>query len=153
MTTYTMRAACAQCGTTEGYIIERGSQDVMRCVICDAYQYCAPRTETGKAVRTLASRPNIKPSTRARILHEHDYACVCCGRRAPDVSLDLGHLISRDDAARAGFLDDPLIDSEWNLAPMCQECNSGQRPLGTVSIRLIYRVLQLKEFTSAQGAA
>ena len=40
----------------------------------------------------------------------YDYACVCCGRRAPVVSLDLGHLLPRKLAEQYGFLDE-LIDS------------------------------------------
>lgn len=39
---------------------------------------------------------------------------------------------------------DALIDSEWNLAPMCRECNSGKRVLGEPSVRLMYRVLLMK---------
>lgn len=131
------------CGCETGYIVEKGAQDVARCAQCDRYQYCAPRFETGKATRTLASRPGLTPSQRARVLDAHDHACIGCGRRPPAVTLDLDHLISREDAERHGFLDD-LIDSEWNLAPMCAECNSGKRALGSASIRLMYRCLLIK---------
>lgn len=148
--TITMRSPCHLCGGDQGAITTKNGQDVVRCATCDEYMYCAPRTETGRAVRSLSSRPGIKPSARARILAEHDHACITCGRRAPDVALDLGHLISREDAERCGFLDDPIIDSEWNLAPQCQECNSGQRPHGSAGIRLIYRALVMKAWPKEQ---
>ena len=144
-----LREPCAVCGSDVGDVTEKNGQDVVRCT-CERYQYCAPRTETGRTVRTLASRPTIKPSTRARILAEHDYACITCGRRAPHVDLDLGHLISREDAERCGFLDDPIIDSEWNLAPQCKECNSGQRVIGSAGIRLIYRAVLMKAWPKDQ---
>lgn len=138
-----LRTPCS-CGGATGTINTRSGQDCVYCNDCRRWQYNAPRTETGREVRSLASRPDIKPSLRAAILAEHDHACVSCGRHAPDVVLELDHLISREDAERNGFLDDPIIDSRWNLAPMCQECNSGKRMLGSVGVRLMYRLLQIK---------
>jgi len=138
-----LRAPCASCGGTDGYTVEKNGQDVARCSGCDTYQYNAPRIETGRAVRTLSSRPGLTPSARARVFDIHDNRCIVCGRTSPDVQLDLEHLISREDADRHGFLDE-LIDSEWNLAPMCAECNSGKRTLGSASVRLMYRVLLIK---------
>jgi hypothetical protein len=52
-------------------------------------------------------------------------------------------MLSREDAARHGFLD-ALIDSEWNLVPMCAECNAGKRALGPDAVALIYRCLVIK---------
>jgi hypothetical protein len=140
----TMRAECRfGCGTTEGVVREVNGQDVVRCARRGKAQYNAPRVETGRAVRTLATRPTITPSQRSRVFEAHDHRCIVCGKGASDgVRLDLAHLISREDAAAHGFLDE-LIDSEWNLAPMCAECNSGQGRR-TFPIALVYRTLLIK---------
>lgn len=140
--TLTLRAACP-CGGTTGRIVTRSGQDVVYCNDCDRYQYNAPRLETGRAQRSLASRPGITVSQRARVLAVHDYACVSCGRRPPDIELQLAHIISREIAAKYEMLD-ALIDSEWNLAPMCAECNSGDAFVSEPSVRLMYRVLMIK---------
>lgn len=136
--TFTMRAPC-RCGQHDGYIVERGAQDVVRCRACDAYQYCAPRTETGKATRSVRSNPTVAPSKRDRVLKRSDYACVQCGRRAPDVQLHMGHLISVD-AGREHGIPEVLIWHDFNLAAFCDECNLG---LGSqpVAVDLMYRCL------------
>jgi 5-methylcytosine-specific restriction endonuclease McrA len=134
----TMRSAC-RCGQRDGYIVEKGAQDVVRCLACDAYQYCAPRTETGKATRTVRSTPSVAPSKRDRVLKRGNYACVQCGRRSPDVQLHLGHLISVDAGKTLG-IPDALIWHDFNLAAFCDECNLG---LGAepVAVDLMYRCL------------
>lgn len=101
-----------------------------------------PRLETGRVKRTLATRPGITPSQRARILEKFGHACIGCGGRPPRVELTLEHIISREIAAKYGMLDAP-IDSEWNLAPMCPECNSGHRHLSRPSVELMYRAIQM----------
>ena len=133
-----MRAPCNRCGEQAGTVTRKGMQDVVRCSNCDRHCYNAPRTELGLKPVTLASRPDIKPSRRFRILDAHGHACVSCHRT--DVDLQIDHLISREAADRLGFLDE-LIDSDLNLAPMCAECNSGKRVSGSASIRLMYRCL------------
>lgn len=142
--TFPLRAVCPQCGGGDGRIETKSGQDCVYCLDCGRWQYNAPRIETGREQRTLSSRPGITTSQRARIFDVHDQRCITCGRTAADgVTLDLGHLISRDDAEAHGFLDE-IIDGEFNLAPMCAECNSGQRPLGSIGIRLMYRILLIK---------
>lgn len=134
---YVMRAACPACNGWLGRIETKGGQD---CVYCDCGRHCynAPRVETGRAVRSLSDRPDIKPSRKWRILDAHGHRCVACGEH--EKHLQIAHLISREDADRFGFLDE-LIDSDLNLAPMCAECNSGQRPHGSVSVHLMYRCM------------
>lgn len=140
---FTMRAPCIRCAEPLGRIEHRNGQDCVFCSACDAWCYNAPRVETGKATRSVSTRPGITPGQRARIMETHGHACVSCGATAPAVVLHLDHLISREDAERHGFLDD-IIDSEWNLAPMCEECNLGKRVLGSASVRLMYRCLLIK---------
>jgi hypothetical protein len=57
--------------------------------------------------------------------------------------LTLEHIISREMAVRYDMLD-AVIDSEWNLAPMCHECNSGHRWVSEPQVRLMYRCLMMK---------
>jgi 5-methylcytosine-specific restriction endonuclease McrA len=139
-----LRRPCSSCSGSEGYIVTKNGQDVVRCAECDDYQYCAPRVETGRDVRSISTRPNLKPSVRYRILDEFGYICLICGRGAPEVELVIDHIISRAAAATADLLDE-LIDSEDNLAPLCAECNSGKRATFTVgTIRLMYRALVMR---------
>lgn len=139
----TMRAECSGCGGTTGEIRPKSGQDCVYCCTCNTWQYNAPRLETGRAVRSLSTRPGITPAQRARVLAVHDHACIGCGKRPPDVALDIDHILGREIAFKHGLLDE-LIDSEWNLAPMCQECNSGKRWVSEPEVRLMYRVLMLK---------
>lgn len=141
--THALRNPCLNCGGTAGRIETRNGQDTLWCLGCNRWQYNAPRLETGRAVRNLATRPGITPSQRARILDVFDHACIACGGRPPRVELTLEHIISRELADEHGMLD-ALIDSEWNLAPMCPECNSGHRWLPQPAVELMYRCLQMR---------
>lgn len=133
------RPSCRRCEGRVGFIVTSGGQDVVRCDACNNYLYCAPRTETGRAQRTLSTRPGITPAQRYRVLERCGHRCVACGAMG---DLQMAHLIAREDAEREGFLDE-VIDSDLNLAAMCPECNSGQRPQGSVAVTLMYRCLLL----------
>ena len=135
-----LREPCNECGCIEGTITTKGGQDVLYCANCRRYQYCAPRTETGRATRTLR-RTAIPPSKRARVFARHHNACVGCGAHPPTVELVIGHLVPRDEAINLG-LPEHLADHDLNLAPMCPECNSGigKNP---IAIGLMYRLLLL----------
>jgi hypothetical protein len=134
---YVMREPCRLCGSWLGKLKTKGGQDCIYCE-CGRHNYNAPKVETGRAVRRLSERPDIKPSRKWRILDTHGHRCVACGEH--EKHLQIAHLISREDADRHGFLDE-IIDSDLNLVPMCAECNSGQRPHGSVSVQLMYRCL------------
>jgi hypothetical protein len=140
--THPLREICKHCGGSDGRIETRGGQDCVYCKGCDRYQYNAPRLETGRAERTLATRPGITPAQRARILDKFEHACISCGGRPPRVELTLEHIISRELADEHGMLD-ALIVGEFNLAPMCPECNSGHRRLPRPAVELMYRCLQM----------
>ncbi len=136
---FQLRAPC-RCGNSTGIITPKGGQDVANCGACGAYQYCAPRAETGRERRSLA-RTSLTPGKRARVLRAHANSCVGCGAHPPDVELHIGHLVPRADAIELG-LPEHLADHDFNLAPMCAECNAG---LGRspVAIGLMYRLLVL----------
>lgn len=138
-----MSRPCKYCGSEgDGEIRPSGGQDCVYCCVCGQHSYNASRLETGRKKRTLATREGITPSTRARILDRHHHTCIACGKRPPEVRLELEHIISRKLADEHGVLDE-LIDSEWNLAPMCPECNSGHRWLPATPVQLMYRCLMM----------
>lgn len=139
-TAHPLRSPCSRCGHEHGSITERSGQDVVRCAGCDTYQYCAPRQETGRAVRSVSTRPDIKPSRRLRILERDGNTCVSCHRA--DRPLQLGHLISVADGIKFEIPDD-LIWHDWNLAPFCDECNLGQGA-ASVSVRLLWQCLRVR---------
>jgi 5-methylcytosine-specific restriction endonuclease McrA len=121
---YTMRNPCAKCGSIVGRLQPSGHQDCVRCV-CGAFQYNAPRTETGRAVRTVKTvHEAISGKMRARILERANRQCELCGARGKDVVLHVGHIVSVDNGVRGG-LTDQEINSEENLSAMCAECNLG----------------------------
>lgn len=129
---FIMRSVC-QCGSAEGTLTETGAQDVVRCARCNKFQYNAPRTETGKAVRSVSTtHAAIGPKRRAEILLRANWRCECCGRKPekPTDELHVGHAVSVADGHAQGLGDDE-INSDENLLAMCSECNLG---LGRESI-------------------
>ncbi len=137
-----LRAPCKRCGSTTGNIQTKppvpGGQD---CVYCDcgAFQYNAPKTETGRKQRSVqTTHEAIKPNQRARIILRANGRCELCGVGADVARLDVGHLLSVDDGHKQGYPDE-LINSDENLAAMCDQCNLG---LGkqTLPLRLAFAI-------------
>jgi hypothetical protein len=125
-TSFMMRTPCKQCGGTNGLLIERNGQDTVRCSSCGVFCYNAPRTETGRAPRTVTTVHNgIKPSQRARILVRATGRCELCGARGDRVVLHVGHILSVDAGITYGLPDDEINHDE-NLLALCDECNLGQ---------------------------
>lgn len=133
---FKMRKPCAKCGCENGSITERGAQDVVRCAACQAFQYNAPRTETGKAVRTVKTvHDAIKPKTRARVLMRATGRCELCGERPGDTAqLHVGHCVSVKHGLQFGLTDDELNGDE-NLVALCDQCNLGMGQ-ETIPLRL-----------------
>lgn len=121
---FPMRAPCKGCGGTVGVIREVNGQDTVRCSACGAHCYNAPRTETGRTVRSVTTvHKQIRPSLRAKILQRDNHRCVLC--HAIDVPLHVGHIVSVDAGLATGLTDTEINDEE-NLIAMCEECNLGQ---------------------------
>jgi hypothetical protein len=117
-----MRAPCKECNSVVGRIKPTGAQDCVFCE-CGKFQYNAPRVETGRAVRTVATVHNgVTTKQRARILLRDGNACALC--HAQDKPLHAGHLLSVDVGISMGLTEVELND-DANLAAMCDECNSG----------------------------
>lgn len=129
MTPYQMRVPC--------FIETRNGQDCVFCDGCKRLCYNAPKTETGRASRSVTTVHNgIAPSKRARILERDNGRCVLCGRKE---NLHAGHLLSVAAGLKQG-LTEVELNADENLAAMCDECNLGlgERP---VPIRLMMAVL------------
>lgn len=141
-----MRDPCKYCTHPTGRIETRNGQDCVLCLACGRHNYNAPRTETGREIRTLRTRPNIKPSQRARILDRDGGRCIIC--HTTERSLDVGHLVSVDDGKTLGMTDAELYSDE-NLAAMCAPCNSGYGSL-SVSPRIVAALIRARV---ARGAA
>lgn len=120
---FSMRAPCPDCGGTDGNVTEKNGQDTVRCAACHRFCYNAPRTETGRAVRSVSTiHKAIRPQLRARILERDGFTCVLC--RATETRLHVGHLISVEVGLLYGLTDAEINDEE-NLVAMCEECNLG----------------------------
>lgn len=134
---YKMRKPCL-CGSELGYLTEVSGQDTVRCIACDKHCYNAPRTETGRAQRTVGTvHSRVKPKLRRRILERDGDRCVLC--HAIDVPLHVGHIVSVDAGLAVGLTDDEINDEE-NLIAQCEECNLGQgaQPISlSVAIRIL----------------
>jgi 5-methylcytosine-specific restriction endonuclease McrA len=122
----TMRAACRGCGHAFGRIEEKGAQDCVFCLDCGRFCYNAPRTETGKKVRTVQTvHEAIKPKLRAKIIMQASGRCQMCGK-GPDSGCELhvAHLVSVVQGLELG-LTEVELNSEENLICACDECNLG----------------------------
>lgn len=123
-----MRAPCAHCEGTDGLVVERNGQDTVRCLACDRFAYNAPRTETGRRVRSHETvHGGVKPKQRSRILDRAGCRCERCGASGAGVVLHVGHIISVDYGLRFGLADAELNHDE-NLMCLCEACNLGMGP-------------------------
>jgi 5-methylcytosine-specific restriction endonuclease McrA len=130
----TMRNPCKYCGEIEGFIVTRNGQDCVHCVRCEGHQYNAPRTETGRKVRTVSTvHDAISSKQRKRIILRASGRCEMCGAKySDDTGLHVGHLISVENGVKQG-LTDRQINSDENLSAMCAQCNLG---LGSETVPL-----------------
>jgi len=120
---YKMREPCKKCGCPNGKIETRSGQDCVMCLVCGKHAYNAPKTETGRAVRsTTTVHAAINPNKRYRVLERASGKCELCGKTGG--VLHVGHLVSVDAGMRSGMTDAEINDEE-NLCSLCDECNLG----------------------------
>lgn len=147
-----MTEPCPECGSHEGYITPRNGQDVGRCAECDHYIKCVPRSESGKAQRTVATLHRITPSQHARIVERACGRCELCGQRG---ILHIGHILSVIDGLvtiEDGQLTEREFRSDDNLILLCEACNSGfgRRSL---PVRLFVALLRARLVEPRRGRA
>lgn len=134
---YAMRTPCIACGHEWGSITHKNGQDCVYCGGCGKFQYNAPKTETGRAVRSVSTTQEaIKPKQRTRIVERATGRCEICGSRS---ELHVGHILSVADGHRYGLTDD-VINSDENLICACAQCNLGGGK-ATISLRLAVAIL------------
>lgn len=118
-----LRTPC-KCGWLCGKIKPKGGQNCVYCTECDAFQYNAPKVETGQKTRSVSAiRNQPKPKQRSRILGLDDYRCGLC--HATDRPLQIGHIVSVKDCMSLGWKSRQIC-SDDNLFAVCAECNSGE---------------------------
>lgn len=116
-----LRSPCV-CGATKGTIETKSGQDVVRCAECCRYQYCAPKTETGRPGRTVRRSP-FPPGVRWAVMERARGRCEACGT-SDSPAFHIGHLLSVKDGTDEGFTEEELADID-NLVWLCEECNLG----------------------------
>jgi 5-methylcytosine-specific restriction endonuclease McrA len=141
---YKMREPCRGCGHEFGKVTETGAQDVVRCSDCNRFCYNAPRTETGKKVRTVQTvHEAIKPKLRARVIAGANGRCQLCGKGPESgATMHVAHMVSVKQGLENGMTDAEM-NSEANLICACDECNLG---LGeeTIPLRLALAMIMAK---------
>lgn len=60
----------------------------------------------------------MRPSVRFDVFKRDDFTCVYCGRRPPEVTLEVDHLLPRAEGGG---------DQPENLVTACWDCNRGKR--------------------------
>lgn len=112
-----------ECPCREGVLRTSGNQDTVRCAGCGLFLYNAPKTETGRAERTVTTVHNgIKPKQRARVLMRDAGRCRLC--KAEGVPLHVGHILSVERGLAQG-LTEAQLNSDSNLLALCDQCNLG----------------------------
>ena len=128
------------CDCQEGEIRTRNGQDCVFCVKCNRHQYNAPKTETGRAVRSVqTTHEAIKPKQRWRIIQRASSRCELCGARD---NLHVAHVLSVEAGHKQGLSDD-ILNSDENLIAACAECNLG---MGSepIPIRILIPLLKAR---------
>lgn len=131
------------CGCEIGHIDTRNGQDCVWCSECGSYCYNAPKTETGRSVRSASTvHKAIKPKVRAKTLFRANGQCELCGKHGDGVALHVGHVISVNIGLSNGLTEIELNDQE-NLVALCDECNLGigDEPM---PLRFLVRVLKAR---------
>jgi hypothetical protein len=91
---------------------------------------------------------SINPKLRFEIFKKHNFTCQYCGRKTPEIVLELDHIIPRSKGG---------TDNEDNLTTSCWECNRGKGAslLTTIlkdenihdkTVMLLEREIQLREY-------
>ena len=74
-------------------------------------------------------KASIRPKIRMQVLERDGFTCQLCGSKAPDVKLEIDHIIPR---SRGG------LTEMRNLRVLCRDCNSGKSDskMGRILIKM-----------------
>lgn len=122
---YTLRESCKWCNFTLGRMQTRNGQDCVYCGQCDRFLYNAPKTETGREVRSVTTnRIGIPPSQRSELMERANRRCEVCGKSSDQSVMHVGHVVSLKHADKTNLTPEELNSNE-NLMILCDECNLG----------------------------
>lgn len=71
----------------------------------------------GKSYKSKRNGNKLNPILRFKILNRDNFTCKYCGRKPPEVKLQVDHIIPRSKGG---------ADIESNLVVSCSECNLGK---------------------------
>lgn len=139
---------CPGCGDEFVVTTMTNGQDIARCATCNKYRKCVPRSQSGREIRRMTDRGQLKPKLRADVLIRAGRRCELCGTpvEATD-GLAVDHILSVKDGRRLG-LTDAQLNSIENLAALCELCNSG-KGRATLPLWLVVAIVQAR--TRAQS--
>lgn len=118
------RAFCEYCGAPMTSLAES-------CNACGRVPAPVKRTNTVGEYDSFEARErrrSLPPKLRYEILHRDGYTCRYCGRKPPEVELEVDHI----EPVSQGGTDDP-----GNLMTSCRDCNRGKgirSPLGGTTL-------------------
>jgi hypothetical protein len=124
---FTLRAPCRVCESLVGYLAPSGGQDCAFCQECRTFQYNAPRTEPGRAIRTVSAVHSlVSKKRRYRILVRATGRCELCGAPpSAENPIHVDHVISVKDGCELGLTTQEIND-DFNLLALCEACNSAK---------------------------
>lgn len=133
---------CTSCGGCNIYQKEVGPHIGWYCRECDLkVGNWVSRASAGLRPRTTqTTHKGIGNSKRAKILMRANRACELCHK--VDSPLHVGHILSVKDGLKFGLTDEE-INSDDNLAALCEECNYGVGSL-SLPIRLLVALVQAR---------
>jgi len=144
------------CGHGDKSILEYLDPPPLLCLLVGLSPTRTPvgRGDGGQGVleRPVGKRKQLSVRTRFEVFKRDDFTCRYCGRKSPDVVLEIDHIIPVADNGS---------NDEMNLVTSCFECNSGKsdKPLGQMvtgedphdkAIELWERERQLREYNEVQ---
>lgn len=133
---------CPMCGNAIGYLVAKSGQLTTWCNGCGIYQYNTPHAEIKHNIdEAQRRRRTIKPAKRTRVLKRWQHRCASCGAGAHDVELHIGHLVPLAEKQYMPANKVELLDHEFNLVPMCADCNLGYSA-HAVALALMVQVLE-----------
>jgi len=127
-------------GNTNGVIVPKSGQDIVRCSICLAYDHAASRQDTGRAVRTVKTvHEAINLKLRCQVLLRANRQCELCGKSDDNAVMHVGHAISVKAGIDNGMSESEINNPE-NLVCLCDECNLGMGD-EPIPLRFMLRVV------------